>query len=105
MTLYIYRLVTNFFFVTLLCLKSPPNTKIRVRLIDLDLEKTRMSTCLDGLELRYFHLGQPGPIYCGLLTQPYTFTTYENFIMAIFRSDWGQSNTHRGFHLEAEVAN
>jgi hypothetical protein len=43
-------------------LKSPTNTKITIKILDIDLEDSLKDTCIDGLELRYFSLGQPGPV-------------------------------------------
>ena len=58
----------------------------------MDLEQSGESTCIDGIEFRYYHLGQPGPIYCGtvLPTNPFKIKSYSNFIMIIFRSDFAQ---------------
>jgi hypothetical protein len=82
-------------------IKSPNNTRITLKIIDLDLEETNSNSCVDGLELRYYHLGQPGPIYCGRLdaSQEFTVNSYSNTIMIIFRSDWGQEVRRRGFKL------
>ncbi|CAF0843095.1 unnamed protein product [Brachionus calyciflorus] len=85
-------------------LKSPPNTKIYVKIIDLDLAKSARNTCVDSLELRYFHLGQQGPLYCGTFTSQnqLELKSYDNFFMIIFRSDWVQTFNRRGFRIEAQ---
>jgi hypothetical protein len=43
-------------------IKSPKNTKITIKLIDVDLEESSKNVCVDGLEVRYYSLGQPGPV-------------------------------------------
>ncbi len=40
---------------------SIPGKRLSVEGLDLDLEQTG-NTCVDGLELRYYSLGQPGPL-------------------------------------------
>ncbi len=68
----------------------------------MDLEQSGESTCIDGIEFRYYHLGQPGPIYCGtvLTNNPFKIKSYTNFIMIIFRSDFAQIKKRRGFNLQ-----
>ena len=44
-------------------IKSPSNTKISLKLIDVDLEESSKNVCIDGLEVRYYSLGQPGPMF------------------------------------------
>ena len=41
---------------------SPIDTKIKVKLNDIDLEESSKNICIDGLEIRYYSLGQPGPV-------------------------------------------
>ncbi len=43
-------------------LKSPPNTLITSKFIDLDLEESSKDICVDGVEFRYYSLGQSGPV-------------------------------------------
>ena len=42
---------------------SPQDTKIKIKLLDIDLEDSSNHICIDGLEIRYYSLGQPGPVY------------------------------------------
>jgi hypothetical protein len=42
--------------------KSPQQTKILLRFLDLDLEQTKIDSCVDSIEARYYNLGQPGPV-------------------------------------------
>ncbi|RNA22052.1 blastula protease 10-like [Brachionus plicatilis] len=85
-------------------LKSPSGTKIQLQITDLDLQKTHLNFCLDSLELRYYHLGQPGPIFCGTFTHQnqLELISYKNMVMIIFKSDWIQARNRRGFRLKAE---
>ena len=43
-------------------LKSPPNTLITTKFIDIDLEESSKDICVDGVEFRYYSLGQSGPV-------------------------------------------
>ena len=84
--------------------KSPIGTRIQIKVIDLDLQKTSLNLCLDSLELRYYHLGQPGPIFCGTFTHQnqLELISFENSAMIIFKSDWILAKNRRGFRLKTE---
>lgn len=43
-------------------IRSPENTTITLKLLDIDLEESPNNICIDGLEIRYYSLGQPGPM-------------------------------------------
>ena len=44
-------------------LKSPENTVIATKFLDIDLEESSKDICIDGVEIRYYSLGQSGPVY------------------------------------------
>lgn len=90
-------------------IRSPTETKISLRIIDLDLEVSEKNICVDYIEMRYFSFGQPGPSYCGTtvpnrLSSQVQINSYSNYFLIIFNSAWGQDRLHRGFYLIANLS-
>jgi hypothetical protein len=91
-------------------IRSPNGTNISLRIVDIDLEVSQKSICVDYIEMRYYSFGQPGPSYCGTIvpnrqSNQFQITSYSNYFLIVFNSGWGQNKQHRGFNLIARLSN
>lgn len=84
-------------------IKTNNESKIRLSFEYINIESTSFYTCPDSVEIRYYALGQPGIRICGNYSRERAkkkleYTSQNNSVMIVFRSDW--INSGKGFFLK-----
>ncbi|XP_050398102.1 uncharacterized protein LOC126816015 [Patella vulgata] len=82
-------------------IKAEANNRIQIELT-LDLASDRLNhICLHWIGVRYNHIGQVGPRYCGTTSKPVNITSKSNMISAVLNAQYKiKANEHQGFTLK-----
>ncbi|CAF4582030.1 unnamed protein product [Rotaria sp. Silwood1] len=85
-------------------IRAPQTYRVILQFTDFNIPTYNRNSCADSVEIRYYHLGQPGPTYCGTgaNSNNLQFVSSKNYIMIVFRSD--QNTAGRGFRAQAILA-
>ncbi|CAF2046305.1 unnamed protein product [Rotaria magnacalcarata] len=85
-------------------IRAPQSLRVILQFTDFNIPTYNRNSCDDSVEIRYYHLGQPGPTYCGTgaNSNNLQFVSSKNYIMIVFRSD--QNTAGRGFRAQAILA-
>ncbi|CAF2530092.1 unnamed protein product [Rotaria sp. Silwood2] len=85
-------------------IRAPQTYRVILQFTDFNIPTYNRNSCDDSVEIRYYHLGQPGPTYCGTgaNSNNLQFVSSKNYIMIVFRSD--QNTAGRGFRAQAILA-
>ncbi|CAF0802218.1 unnamed protein product [Rotaria sordida] len=85
-------------------IRAPQSYRVILQFTDFNIPTYNRNSCDDSVEIRYYHLGQPGPTYCGTgaNSNNLQFVSSKNYIMIVFRSD--QNTAGRGFRAQAILA-
>ncbi|UJR34094.1 hypothetical protein I4U23_021504 [Adineta vaga] len=83
---------------------APSSSRVVLEFTDFNVPTSNRNDCDDTIEVRYYHLGQPGPRYCGTgaNSNNLRYLSTNNYIMLVFRSN--ELYAGRGFRAQAKLS-
>ncbi|CAF1098730.1 unnamed protein product [Adineta steineri] len=85
-------------------IRGPKSYHVNIQFTDFNVPNSNSNNCDDTVEIRYYHIGQPGPKYCGsgANSNNLRFVSTKGAMLVVFRSN-GYYNG-RGFRAQASLS-
>ncbi|CAF0851656.1 unnamed protein product [Adineta steineri] len=85
-------------------IRGPKSYHVNIQFTDFNVPNSNSNNCDDTVEIRYYHIGQPGPKYCGsgANSNNLRFVSTKGAMLVVFRSN-GYYNG-RGFSAQASLS-